>query len=92
VGHGARRVGLERAGLGLGDRLAAGGFAPAGAGEPHSMEDEEETGRVSGERPGAKDPDSGSNEKLPGEPNPDDDSPLGDTDQHSEVPSEGPTR
>jgi hypothetical protein len=53
-------------------------------------DDDQQHDRVTGEGLGAKDEDSKSKDRLPALPNRDDPTPLGDTDQHSEVPSEGP--
>jgi hypothetical protein len=40
--------------------------------------------------PRTRDEDESSNDKLPFVPNPDDPTPVGDTDQHSDVPSDAP--
>jgi len=51
-------------------------------------ERDDDPSRATGTHIGAQDPGSGSNDRLPAMPDPDDDTPVGDTDQHSEVPSD----
>jgi hypothetical protein len=54
--------------------------------EPKEREQTEEPPEDRPEEPGAEGgADSPAADKLPGEPAPDDDSPLGDTDQHSDA-------
>ena len=51
------------------------------------MRDDDETEQVHDEGGTGAEGDSDAKDKLPGAPSEDDDTPLGDTDQHSEVPS-----